>query len=327
MQKIVFTLCSNNYLAHACALGNSIKDFDPAIHFVIGLVDRKDPAVAYEQFSGFELLPYDQLGFSCFKEMLGRYNIIEFNTAVKPFYFDYFFQKNGSGTKVLYIDPDILFYQSTQSLFELLDTHSIIVTPNLTEIDTDQIAPGELASLRHGMFNLGFVGVKNSEEGHRFIRWWLRRLEMHCRIDKCKGIFVDQKWVDLAPLYFKGFHISYNKGYNMAWWNVSERKLVNVNGSYFVNDYSVPLVFFHFSGYKPGSAYFTGRNNDAPENSFDAHPELKVLFDDYIARLYANGFEQYSKLKPLLPFGHAVPKRKVGYRDLLKKGMKRLLKR
>ena len=325
MEKVIFTLCSNNYLAHAYAFGHSVKELTPDLRIVIGLVDRKDPAIDYSRFPDFEILSYDSLGVSWFEEMLGRYNVIEFNTAVKPFYIDYFFRQAGGDCSVLYIDPDILFYQSPDILFELLQNHSILVTPNLTEVGK-AIASGELASLRHGMFNLGFIGVRDTPESRRFLEWWMHRLHTHCKIDKGRGVFVDQKWVDLAPLYFKGFHVVFYKGYNMAWWNVSERKLLKRDGVYFVNDYSTPLVFFHFSGYKPGSVFFTGRNNDAPENSFDAHPELKALFEDYVARLYANGFETYSKVKPLLPFGFAIPSPKKGYASLIKKGLKRLLK-
>ena len=323
--KIVFTLCSNNYLAHAFALGHSVKQQARDVRFVIGLVDRKDAAINYDQYPEFEILPYDLLGVSWFEDMLGRYNVIEFNTAVKPFYIDYFFRKAEGHCSVLYIDPDILFYQSPQVLFDLLESHSIVVTPNLTEVGT-AIAPGELASLRHGMFNLGFIGVRDTPESRRFVEWWMHRLHTHCKIDKGRGVFVDQKWVDLAPLYFSGFHISYHKGFNMAWWNVSERNFLKEGSTYYVNDKTTPLVFFHFSGYKPGSVYFTGRNNDAKENSFDAHPELKELFEDYVERLRANGFDQLSKLKPLLPFAHAVPKQKSGYHSLIRKGIKRLLK-
>jgi hypothetical protein len=325
MHKIIFTLCSNNYLAHARALGDSILKFDKDIRFVIGLVDLKDNTIQYNDYPDFEILPYNEIGFSFFEEMLGQYNVIEFNTAVKPFYIDYFFKKYGNETDVLYIDPDILFYQSSQSIFDLLKQHDIVVTPNLTEVDT-AISPGELASLRHGMFNLGFIGLRNTDESRRFVEWWMNRLRTHCKIDKGWGIFVDQKWVDLAPLYFKNFHITYEKGFNMAWWNLSERKLVYDNEAYYVNDLSHPLVFYHFSGYKPGSIYYTGRNNDNPEYSFDGKPELRGLFHEYTNQLMRHGYNELSVLKPHLKFGYAKPKRQKGLSTVLKRGLKKLLK-
>jgi hypothetical protein len=324
MKKLIFTLCSNNYLAHAFSLGESIMQFDQDIQFVIGLVDKRNPAIDYKKYPTFVVVGYDEIGFSFFEEMIGQYNVIEFNTAVKPYYIDYFFKKYKEEVSVLYIDPDIIFYQSTNSLFKLLEQQSILLTPNLTEVSA-QMAPGELASLRHGMFNLGFIGLRRSPESIRFTEWWMNRLRYHCIIDKGRGVFVDQKWVDLAPLYFKDIQISYNKGYNMAWWNLSERNLVEDNGIYSVNDELTPLIFFHFSGYKPNSPYYTGRNNDDPRYTFLGRPELKCIFQDYSTRLIRNGYKELSILKPQLPFGHAKPKpNRGGYKEVLKKWIKRL---
>ena len=323
MKKLIFTLCSNNYLAHAFSLGESIIHFDQDIHFVIGLVDKRNPSIDYKKYPSFEVIGYDEIGFPFFEEMIGQYNVIEFNTAVKPYYIDYFFRKYKEDVSVLYIDPDIVFYQSTNSLFKILEDQSILLTPNLTEVSA-QLAPGELASLRHGMFNLGFIGLRRSPESIRFTQWWMNRLRHHCKIDKGRGIFVDQKWVDIAPLYFKDIHISYDKGYNMAWWNLSERNLIEDQGIYSVNDNSTPLVFFHFSGYKPNSPYFTGRNNDSPEFTFEGRPELKGIFQDYSNRLIRNGYNELSILKPQLPFGHAKPKPKGGYKAVIKRVVKKM---
>ena len=323
--KIIFTLCSNNYLAHAWALGSSIIKFDKDVRFVIGLVDLKDDSIQYNKYPDFQILPYNEIGFPFFEEMIGQYNVIEFNTAVKPYFIDYFFRTNDGDVAVLYIDPDILIYQSSQAIFSLLERASIVLTPNLTEVSS-QIAPGELASLRHGMFNLGFIGLRKSPDSIRFTEWWMNRLRYHCKIDKGRGVFVDQKWVDLAPLYFKDLYISYDKGLNMAWWNLSERKLIEQDGSYYVNNTNNPLVFFHFSGYKPNSPYYTGRNNDDPEYTFVGRPELKGIFSDYSSRLMEHGFKTLSQLKPQLPFCFAKPKAKKGIKVSIKETIKRILK-
>ena len=108
MKNIVFTLCSNNYLAHAKTLGDSVRSTNPDFHFIIGLVDKRNPAIDYSFFKDFEIIDYDKIGFSFFHEMIVQYNVIEFNTAVKPFYLEYLLNRYGIGSKVFYIDPDIL---------------------------------------------------------------------------------------------------------------------------------------------------------------------------------------------------------------------------
>ncbi len=326
MSDIIFTLCSNNYLAHAKTLGDSVKKYDPDVHFVIGLVDEFHPDLDYNQFKDFEIIKYDAIGYPFFKDMIAAYNIIEFNTSVKPYYIDYLFNRYGGDTKVLYIDPDIAAYASLRPLFDLLDQHSIILTPNLTQ-EPEDVAPGELASLRHGVYNLGFIGVRNTGEGVRFTKWWEKRLRYHCIIDKPRGIFVDQKWVDLAPIYFRDMHVIYHPGYNMAWWNLDERKLVENGGRYYVNDQQHELKFFHFSGYQPGSVNYTGRNINSTEHSFEKRPELVGIFKEYNQALQANGFATLSQLKPLLHFGTAKKKAPKTFKGKVKAGIKSILKK
>ncbi|WP_192842561.1 hypothetical protein [Algoriphagus sanaruensis] len=296
-----FTLCSNNYLPFALSLGKSLKAFDPDLRLIIGLVDRIHPEIDYSAWCGVEFLPCFDLGYPEFETMLAEYNIIEFNTAVKPFYFEYLFHNHPEVNCIYYIDPDILFYQSP----ELLDSEwtseaSIQLTPNLLRLP-EHLVRGELASLKHGYNNLGYIGMQRSAETDRIIQWWKDRLTTHCKLDKCRGIFVDQKWMDLAPLFFKGIISVKHPGWNMAWWNLSERKLGKSEQEYFVNDPETPLVFFHFSGFKPGAATMTERIQSA-EFDMESEGALRELFDNYEKQLLANGYDNLSKKKPLLKF-------------------------
>ena len=324
MRKIIFTLCSNNYLSHAKTLGDSILRLTPDCHFVIGLVDKVDSSIDYTPFSAFEIIPYDSIGFSFFSEMLTAYNVIEFNTSVKPYYFDYLFRTHGKDSRILYIDPDIEAYRSLDDLFSMLTENGILLTPNLVNVP-NLLAPGELASLRHGMYNLGFIGIAFTEESQRFLKWWQERLRHHCLIDKCRGIFVDQKWVDLAPLFFKNIKLIEHPGYNMAWWNLSERKLIQKEDIYYVNSLDNLLYFFHFSGYTPGSGFYTGRVNTSNQYSFDNAPELRPLFMQYTEKLKANGFDILSKHKPLLLFGTAKKDSGKTWKGKVKKVLKKII--
>jgi len=73
MKTVVFTLCSNNYLAHAKTLGDSIIVKNPDVIFIIGLVDKKSPAIDYSIFSEFEIIEYDEIQCVDFPRMLSSY--------------------------------------------------------------------------------------------------------------------------------------------------------------------------------------------------------------------------------------------------------------
>lgn len=300
MSVIYFTLCSNNYLPFAVTLGQSIQSFEKDARFMIGLVDRLDPQIDYSIWKGVEFIPCFELGYPEFESMLARYNIIEFNTAVKPFYFEYLFTKYPEVDRIYYLDPDLCFYQSPKVMDIEWGDGEILLTPNLIHTNSKP-STGELASLRHGMFNLGFLGLRRGAESFRLIQWWKERLKEYCRIDKCNGIFVDQKWMDLAPLFFVKIKSVKNPGWNMAWWNFSERELLMPEIGYAVNHLDTPLVFFHFSGFKPNNAYYTERlkENNLKETENEA---LSALYEDYGKILLKNGYKKFSNFKSSLKF-------------------------
>jgi len=324
MKKVVFTLCSNNYLAHAKTLGDSVLKTNPNVHFIIGLVDKRDPAIDYDFFKAFEIIDYDKIGFPFFEEMLAVYNVIEFNTAVKPYYLEFLLNRHGKGSKIFYIDPDIVLYAGMDKLSDILNDNNIVLTPMLTVANTT-VTMDELVALRHGIYNLGFIGIKYSDETFRFVKWWQERLRRHCVIDKPRGLFVDQKWIDLAPLFFTGIFLFPDPGYNMSWWNFAERQVLKSGDHFFVNDLSHPLVFFHFSGYSVGSNYYTGRVSNA-EYALEARPDLIEIFKDYSTRLKENQYEKLKEQKPLLKFA-PMKKAPKGVINRTKAGIKSLLKK
>lgn len=299
MKSIYFTLCSNNYIPFALSLGQSLHLEENDSIFVIGLVDKIDDQLNYCLDKNFLLLPCFDIGFPEFEDMLSTYNIVEFNTAVKPFYFEYLFSKYSDVDGVFYLDPDLYFYNSPELLNRFYDSE-ILLTPNLINT-TIQPSVGEFASLRHGMFNLGFIGLKRGIESFRLIDWWKERLRKHCLIDKCQGIFVDQKWIDLVPLYFDKVQVVKDFGWNMAWWNFSERKIFISESVFFVNKLDCPLLFFHFSGFKPEKNTLTERIMDL-ELTYPNSSALLKLYDDYKFILLKNGYTKFSSVNPVLRF-------------------------
>lgn len=304
MTEIYFTLCSNNYLSFALTLEKSVRKFIPDAQFIIGLVDQKDQAIDYAKYTHAEVIPCFDLGYSEYDQMLKSYNIIEFNTAVKPFYFEYLFEKYPNTNSIYYLDPDLFFYQSPMEMESYWGEAHIMLTPNQLYFPP-KTTLGELASLRHGVNNLGFIGVRRKQQGLEFISWWKERLIEHCKIDKCRGIFVDQKWVDLAPLYFDKIKYIKHPGWNMAWWNFSERQLLKTDDTICVNSHDFPLLFFHFSGFKPDKKQTTERliSKEVDINDDDL---LSELYENYRSMLLESDHKFLSKRSPLIKF-YQVP--------------------
>ena len=217
----VFTIVSLNYGAFAKTLMESLLETHPDWDRYVGLADRCEDL---ESFSPklFETVLVETLPLPDINAFLFRYGIMELNTAFKPYMFSHL-RKLGY-EHIIYIDPDILVLNRLIDVEQLLNEGAAaVVTPHLTAPLNDQHAPSELDIMRAGAFNLGFLALGNQVESDAFIQWWEQKLEHGAVSDPAKGLFTDQKWVDLAPGMFGKFAILRDPGYNVAYWNLAHR--------------------------------------------------------------------------------------------------------
>ena len=290
---IAFTICSINYLAQARTLGDSLKSTNPDVLFFIGLVDSLQDVVFEKGYATeFPMIEIDKIEIRDFQEMADRYNITELNTAVKPFYFTYFFKHYPEADNVIYFDPDIIVFQPLTELIASLSKHKAVLTPHINTPIDDQLKPNELHHLNTGVYNLGFVAFSRSAEVTGFINWWEEKLRYECLIDLCNGLFVDQNWMNFLPVFVPDTHLERNPGYNAAYWNLHERVFSESEGTHLVNGTN-PLIFFHYSGYDPQKPDVLSKYQDRFELS--QRPDLTALFNLYRNSLINNGNAYYRK--------------------------------
>jgi hypothetical protein len=238
----VFTIASTNYMAYVRVLMSSIRGFHCDVDFHLILADEVDSK--FESITdSFIVTEAKNIDIPDFASMAFKYNILEFNTAVKPFAFKYLFNK--CYKKIIYFDPDICLYGELTGLFDMLSQYSIVLTPHMTIPlpSSDDYYPSELSCLSSGTYNLGFLALSLSDDTASFCDWWCDKCSKYCYSEVESGMFVDQKWLNLAPAYWPSLHILRHQGYNVAYWNLHERQVSGrlVNGN-------VPLIFYHFSG-------------------------------------------------------------------------------
>src|SRR4051794_40308640 len=103
--KVGFTICSNNYLAAAKTLCDSFLEHHPDYVFFIGLADKYPTHMAADYVGRATIVEVEELGIQEVHKLNRKYDITEFNPAIKPSYFFYFFEKL-QAEKVIYLDPD-----------------------------------------------------------------------------------------------------------------------------------------------------------------------------------------------------------------------------
>lgn len=287
--KIVFTICSNNYLAQAKTLGDSVLKYNPDYKFIICLCDKKSEKIDYSFFEPHQIIDVAEIGIHKFTEMSKKYDIIELNTSVKPFVFEYIYNNFQEAEFVMYFDPDTCVFDKLKSIEDELENSSILFTPHIyTPIEFDGKNPTENTFTQHGTYNLGFLATKRDANSFQLFDWWKRRLEINCYNKPEQGVFVDQLPMNFAPLFFEGVKISDNWGVNMAPWNLHERDLSFKDDKYFVND-KYPLLLYHFSNCSPQDSDLLATYYN--RITFEGHNILKKAYDEYKIEVLKNNYE------------------------------------
>jgi len=286
MKTGCFTICSRNYLAYALTLCDSLQKAEPGLDFKIFLADAP---LDIPPPKNVEIIPVSEIAPAEMRGMSFRYTV-EYNTAVKPFCFEYMFDRAGYDT-VIYLDPDIQLFAPMQQVHEALaGGASCVLTPHILTPLPQEDTQSEFDLMRSGTFNLGFAAFANVPEARTFITWWKDKLRHHCRVDLQSGLFVDQRFVDFAPSFLEHLKVLRDPGYNVAYWNLANRPVRRTAKGFTAA--SSPLVFFHFSGVSPGAPDVFSKH----QSRFDMANigDAADLVRDYLDYLTANGHAHWS---------------------------------
>ena len=249
---LIFTVCAANYLGKAEVLARSLKKHCADAELALVLMERSLPQGCDDVLCLFDhvLLAETLLGPD-WPGIMFKYDITEASTAIKPVAFKHFMETFADERSFIYLDPDMMVYAPMTAVEHELERSAILLTPHhLADEKTSQAtADNVYRTMCCGIMNLGFIALSRTEEAGHFLDWWWMRCRDYCFIDFARGLFVDQKWIDLAMAIFDT-RVLRHEGYNVANWNVSQRPLSVREGVLLAG--KDPLVLFHFSGIDKG---------------------------------------------------------------------------
>lgn len=320
-KNAVVTIVANNYMGFALTLCDSLKNNENLDIYIL-IADGLKEEINYSIYP-YKYIDVKELEIERIEELAFKYDVVEFSTALKPFALEYLMDKKGY-EKVFYIDPDICFFDTFDTVTNDLGEHSVMLTPHLTDPTIGlENSLFERVCLINGTFNLGFIGFNNNQEAHAILHWWQERLMEFCYNDE--KYFTDQKWINLIPTLFEDVYICRKKTYNFAEWNFYERNLIEEENKYYIVDCGEKsrLCFAHFSGYKATDPVeFLSKETIIVDE--EAKKPIISLFSYYRSLLELNDFPKYSKV----PYCHNTYDNGVAimeihrrlYRKLIEKG-------
>ncbi len=248
-EEIVFTtVATAGYLPQATVMAKSVKKHMPGTKVIVCIVEKKVPPKTESILNTCfdEIILAKNLGFTNFNQFIFQYNRFEGANACKAQLLIHLLENNKNHNFIIFLDADTKVYGPFFELAECLKTSEIVFSPHFIRFNKKQPFTHLGTVHRSGIFNTGYLAIKRGNESHKFLQWWAKILLKHCYKDLQKGLWNEQKWLDLTTGLFNYF-IQTDPGYNVGPWNFHERLLtLDSNGEYLVN--GKPLCLFHFSG-------------------------------------------------------------------------------
>jgi hypothetical protein len=242
LRQAICTISTDSHTFKARGLHASLKDRTDA-DFHCLLTD----APAKKDVSDIIWHANDSLAGDVAGRILDRYRGNALRWALKPIFILHLLNEYD---RVIYVDNDICFYSSPDFLFDELGSQSILLTPHHYPSDPKKEPHWLEASLRVGLYNAGFIGASRS--GVEAMQWWAECCAYNVRQSSWRGLFDDQRYLDLLPILFNDVLVLRHKGCNVAGWNIDQcPRSEDVDGSILL-DRNWPLVFVHYNAFTIG---------------------------------------------------------------------------
>ncbi len=142
------------------------------------------------------------------------------------------------GGQVVYLDSDMMFFSSPKSILEQSDKYDVSITPH-------NFSDHMKSQSRYGVYNVGWVGFKNSAGGERCAHWWASQCLQWCHDRLEGGKFADQKYLELFQYVADSVNVTSAIGLNCAPWNASNRRFFRSRDTVVVD--GEDLILYHFA--------------------------------------------------------------------------------
>lgn len=166
----------------------------------------------------------------------------EYCWTLKPALLYYVMNKYDEAQYYAHLDADLFFFSDVEELFN--------ENPEATIFLTDHRNSDEFKKYYDlsGLYNTGFVGLRNCSIAKKAVLLWLYRCIKRCTAfyDEKNKTFGDQRHVEDWPKIFQNVHVVNSRGANAAFWNIKQYEVSKIDNNVFLNDEK--LLFYHYSG-------------------------------------------------------------------------------
>ena len=166
----------------------------------------------------------------------------EYYWTYTPIVLSQIMDKVSDGELVVYMDTDMMFFDSPKCIFDELEDKDVLIQPNNFSVkERWQFDP-------IGYYCTAFNVFRNNENTRKIVKEWKDQCLKWCGADFTTGQFGDQKYMDYWRDQYKGVRETTVVGANVAPWNIHKYDVSIRDGQVFVNNNH--LIYYHFHAFK-----------------------------------------------------------------------------
>ncbi|MCO5260546.1 MAG: hypothetical protein M9916_10415 [Crocinitomicaceae bacterium] len=236
MKTAICTISTKSHLFKSHALFESIKKYSSTSLYCL-VTDSNN----FETVEGVNYHEINDLKNNNIQQLTNKYTGDKLRWSLKSVYVKFLLESGYE--RVIYVDNDIFFYSSPDALFEKLENSDFLLTPHFYKADPTKEQNWLEANFRVGLYNAGFFGANRN--AITILDWWTDCCLYEVKKAYWRGLFDDQKYLDLIPIQFNNVEVIKNRGCNFAGWNSDNAKIEKIDNQLFIN--GDKLVFIHFA--------------------------------------------------------------------------------
>ena len=293
---IYCTYSDINYLPRLLVLLESLQTSETSVEvLVLALDDETEYFLSANPKAGIKVSTVSsiQKRYPGLIEAKVNRSKMEFVFTLTPFLVKHALEIADLGELAVYLDADLFFFRDPTLVLERMTESDIGIIPHCySDRNRERLS-------KYGTYNVGWVGIRNSENGRKCVEWWAERCLEWCVDEPVDGKYADQGYLDQFPKLFNGVMVLENRGFNLAPWNTSGQEILkDSDGRVKLGD-QTPLTFFHFHGLKRfGKWMVTSQLN---YRSPASKPLIDLVYKPYLRALQKaeNELENTKSGKPI----------------------------
>lgn len=224
--------------------------------------------------------------------LLFRHDMSEVPTALLPWLFEHVFSRGYEA--VVFLAPHLCLERPLREALSLLETSAdVVLLPSVTApgatVPSSDAATTVTELLRGGGCSPDFLAIRRTDHTLGLLRWWREAMTLDAQHPGSEGTTDALRWMDLLPTLFERTSILRHPGYNVAAWNLAERRVHRgANGRLMAGN--EPLVCWNVSGLDPQDP----ERLAVPSGSAEGRALFRQMTGDHARRLMALGAAWYA---------------------------------